>query len=765
MPFFMVFGLLAAAMLQAQASGSEQADALVKRYCLGCHNEKLKTGGLSLTGLNAAAVGTHAGIWEKVLRKTRSSEMPPPRLPKPDPLARDSFVSWLESRLESAAQTNPNPGAPAIHRLNRAEYSNAVRDLLALDLDHSSSLPADDAGYGFDNIGDVLTISPLHMEKYMAAARRVSRLAVGTFRSKPAVERYDAIRGAGDGLNELPLNVRGGIAIRHHFPVDAEYSVLVRVRGTPPSNAPLPQLDLRLDGKRVKLFDVSIDPAEEAQLTRNYEFKLPVTAGAHEVGAGFLNESWKREGGGPPPRRSGQRPPPALPPSVDYVLIGGPFDATGPGETESRKRIFVCRPGAGIGEEHCATRIITSLARRAYRRPVGQTDIAPLMKLFAAGRKDGGGFEYGIEMALRAILVSPNFLFRAERAPENVAPGSVYEVSDLELASRLSFFLWSSIPDEALLRLAEQRKLRVPSVLNQQVRRMLADPKSKSLVDNFAGQWLHLRNVADWSPDPDRYPDFDEALQSALARETELFFANIVHEDRSILEFLDADYTYLNERLARHYQIPGVRGGYFRRVALNSSERGGVLTHGSVLTVTSYPTRTSPVLRGKWILENVLGSPPPPPPPDVPTLADEAGQSAKSLREQLEKHRADAACASCHARLDPLGFALENYDATGKFRKSDGGVEIDSSGSLPDGATVRGPGDLKKVMMDRKDEFVDCFSEKLLTYALGRGLEHYDLPAVRGIRREAERNNYRFSSVALAIVNSVPFRMRRNPGR
>lgn len=749
---------------QPREAAAPQAEALMKRYCVGCHNDKVKTGDVSLTGLTVAGVGTHANTWEKVLRKVRTGEMPPPKLPRPSAEVQSSFVGWLEGQLDRAASANSNPGAPSIHRLNRAEYSNAVRDLLALDLDHSATLPADDASYGFDNIGDVLSVSPLHMEKYMSAARRVSRTAIGTAKLKPAIERYNANRGAGEDLDELPLNVRGAIVIRRHFPVDAEYSLMVRVRGNPPPNSPLPHLDLRLDGRRIKLFDVEISAAEEAQYTRNYEFRLPINAGIHVVGAGFLGESWKREGGPVAPRGAAAAPSPSPPPpSVEYVLIGGPFNPTGPGETESRKRIFICRPARGQSETPCATRILTALARRAYRRPTTEADLVPLMRLFALGRRDGKSFDGGIEMALRGILVSPNFLFRVERAPRGLAPGSVYPVSNLELASRLSFFLWSSIPDEQLLRIAEMGQLRTPAVLNQQVRRMLTDPKSKSLIDNFAGQWLHLRNVADWRPDPDKYAEFDDALRGALTKETEMFFGSIVREDRSILELLDADYTYLNERLARHYQISNVKGNYFRRVALSSPERGGILTHGSVLTVTSYPTRTSPVLRGKWILENVLGSPPPPPPPDVPNLADGANKSAKNLREELEKHRANVACASCHSRLDPLGFALENYDAIGRFRKADGGMEIDASGSMPNGTTVRGPADLKKVMFERKDEFVECLSEKLLTYALGRGVEYYDIPAVRKIRRDSAGKDYKFSSVVLAIANSVPFRMRRTP--
>lgn len=737
------------------------ADTLLKRNCLGCHNDKLKTGSFSISNVQAEEVAKDTRSWEKILRKVRTGEMPPAGLPRPDVTTISNFVGWMEGQLDRQALAKPNPGTPAIHRLNRAEYTNAVRDLLALDLDHGSGLPADDSGYGFDNIGDVLTVSPLHMEKYLSTARRVSRMAIGTAKASSAIERYPVARGqVNNDLDALPLNERGGVVVRHYFPVDAEYSILVRVRGNPSPSMPHPQLDVRLDGKRVQLFDVQVDTAEEKQYTRNQEIRLKIPAGMHEVGAGFLNEYAQLEGGVAPPRR-GFPGPQFTTASVEYLQIGGPFHPTGPGETESRKRIFLCRPGEGEAEEPCARKVLSTLARRAYRRPVTNADIDPLMKLFTAGRKDGGSFDAGIEMGLRAILVSPNFLYRLEHSPRNSDPGSVNKISDLELASRLSFFLWSSIPDDELLQLAEQNKLR--PVLTTQVRRMLADPKSLALVENFAGQWLHLRNVRSWRPDPDKYKDFDEPLRAALQKETELFFDYIVREDRSVLEFLSADYTFVNERLARHYGMRDVRGSYYRRVAVHDPNRGGILTQGSVLTVTSYPTRTSPVLRGKWILENVLGAPPPPPPPDVPTLEDRADFSPKGLREALEKHRANAACASCHARLDPLGFSLENYDAIGKFRTKEGGAEIDASGAMPNGSIVRGPGDLKTILLERQDDFVECLAEKMLTYAIGRGLQHFDLPAVRQIRRDTARNQYRFSELVLAIVNSVPFQMRRTP--
>ena len=738
-------------------TGSVQTTA--GQYCQLCHNDTLKTAGFSLDAARAGEVGANVAVWEKVLHKFRSGEMPPPGLPKPDAAGRAAFINVLETELDRAAAAHPNPGAPLIHRLNRSEYNNAVRDLLALDIDHSVGLPADDSGYGFDNIGDVLSVSPLHIEKYMSAARRAARLAVGTAKASPALERFNAPRG-NQIFDELPLAERSGLVVRRHFPLQAEYSILVRVRGNPAPNTPTPKLDVRVDGRRVKLFDAAVDVAEENQGTRNFEVRLPFNPGIHVIAAGFLSEFAKAEGGSGGGRRGGAgvaATPQFSALGVDYIGIGGPFNAQGPGDSESRRRIFICRPKPGEPEEPCAKNILTTLAHRAYRRPVNAADIDPLMKLFAAGRGDGRSFDSGIEMALRAMLVSPAFLFRVER--------SVNRVSDVELASRLSFFLWSSIPDDELLQVAEKGKLHDPDTLAAQVRRMLADPKSNALVENFAGQWLELRNVKNWHPDPDRFPEFDDSLRAALQRESELFFQYIMKEDRPVLDFLDADYTFLNDRLARHYGIQGVRGSYFRRVALTSGERGGVLTQGAVLTVSSRPTRTSPVLRGKWILENILGAPPPPPPPTVPALSEDADNSAKDLRAQLEKHRANSACATCHVRLDPMGFALENYDAVGKFRKQENGMTIDASGQLPGGVKFSGPAELKKILLDQRDEFVECLAEKMMTYALGRGLEPYDQAAVRQVRRETAAHDYNFSAMVVAIVNSTPFEMRRTPDK
>ena len=729
---------------QAQSSG-ELLESTTDRYCVSCHNDRTRTAGLTLESVDSDAVAAQAPVLEKVLHKLRAGEMPPTGRPGPDAATTANLVSWLEIQLDRVAADRPNPGAPAIHRLNRAEYGNAVRDLLGLDLDHARDLPADDSGYGFDNISDVLTVSPLHIEKYIAAARRVSRQAVGTLAPRGTVD---------EAIGRLPPHERGGTLFHHYFAFDAEYVIRVRVRGRRAPGMPAPKLDVRVDGRRARLFDADFDGQEAEQGTRNFELRLPVSAGDHEIAAGFLTELAYSEAGGATDTNDF---------SVDYVLVEGPYDPTGVGDTASRRRIFVCRPPTVEDEAPCARRIMSSLARRAYRRPVTTADIDPLMGLFDIGRSDGATFEAGIEMALSGVLVSPNFLFRAPETPDGGQPGTVYALSDIDLASRLSFFLWSSIPDEELLQLAETGQLSDPGVRAEQVARMLADPKAASLVENFGGQWLHLRNVADWMPDPERFDEFDDSLRYAFQRETELFLGHLIRDDASVLDLIDADYTFLNERLAGFYGIDGVEGGYFRRVSLAGSARGGILTQGSVLMVTSYPTRTSPVLRGKWVLENLLGAPPPPPPADVPALADSAETSAGNLREALEQHRANPACAVCHARLDPIGFALENFDAVGTFRAEDDGVTVEASGVLPDGTVIDGPQGLRDVLLARRHEFVEALADRLLTYALGRGLESYDRPAVREIRRRAESVDYRFSALVEAVVDSVPFRLRRIP--
>lgn len=761
-------GVLAALYL-ASGSEAQRADGgdaspyrlLIEDHCISCHNQKTQTAGVALEGLNYAKVGATADLWERVLRKVRTGQMPPPKAPHPEPAETTAFVSWLEGSLDRAAKLNPNPGRPVVHRLNRAEYSNAVRDLLAVDIKPGLSLPVDDSGYGFDNIGDVLSLSPALLEKYISAARKVSRLAIGDLTIKPTEERYQPKRG---GRNErtsddLPFFSRGGLSFQHYFPLDGEYVFRVKTPGGEGANG-APKL---------------------------FEMKLPVKAGLRAVGVSFPKEGAVAEPAVPGPRRFGGPQGPMGAPAltsmdfrldgarikrfevpenlnIEAFLISGPYQAAGSGQTASRERVFLCRPATVTEETPCARKILGTLARRAFRRPVTDADINPLFAFYQQERQKSD-FEAGIQNAIEAMLVSPDFLFRVERDPRNNAPGSVYRLNDFELASRLSFFLWSSIPDDELLALAEKGRLQDKAVLEQQTRRMLADPRSEALVSNFGGQWLHLRNLETSTPDPDQFPYFDDGLRQAFRRETELFFDSVLREDRSIFELLSADYTFLNQRLAEHYGIKGVYGSQFRRVALHDPNRGGLLGQGSILTVTSYPNRTSVVQRGKWVLENLLGAPPPPPPPDIPDLKPH-GKDGRPLtmREQMEMHRANPVCASCHARMDPIGFALENYDGVGKWRDKDAGAIIDASGKLPDGAKFNGPGELKKILLaGHRDEYVTTVTEKLLTYALGRGLEGSDAPAVRSISREAAKDNYRLSALIRACINSNTFQMRRSP--
>lgn len=751
---------------------------LLNRYCAGCHNDKLQTAGVSLQTIDLGNVGAGAATWERVLRMLRRDEMPPPGLPHPDAAARTSFAASLEDALDRAAAANPDPGRPAVHRLNRAEYSNAIRDLLAVDIKPGSLLPVDDSGYGFDNIADVLSTSPALLERYISVARLVARLAVGDLKMKPVEEQFQPLREPPGSFrrarqsdrvsDDLPFDSRGGLSVQYYFPVDAEYVFRIKFPSTVVRN-----------GQTVA------GPGDV------YELRQPVKAGLRSVGVTFLKESARPEleaplqrGAAPVP---GMAPPPrALPaqmdlrldgarlkrfevpqrgstaPEITALLVSGPYNPTGRGDTPSRAKIFVCRPAAANEEEPCARRILETLAHRAFRRPVATTDLTPLLAFYRSGRSEGD-FETGIQRAIEAILVSPDFLFRVEQD----RPGRVYRIHDYELASRLSFFLWSSIPDDELLQLAGEGKLRDSAVLRRQVRRLLADPRSRALVDNFGGQWLYLRNLATVKPDPQDFPEFDETLRRAFQQETEMFFQSVLREDRSLIELLDARYTFLNQRLAEHYGIPRIYGAQFRRVSLSDPNRGGLLGQGSILTVTSYPNRTSIVQRGRWILENLLGAPPPPPPPVVPELKPHAKDGRLlTMREQMEQHRADPTCASCHARMDPIGFALENYDAIGRWRTKDAGSPIDATGKLPDGTEFTGPAGLKQLMLSGyRDDFVTAITEKLLTYALGRGLEYYDKPVVRSITRQAARDNYRMSAVIMAIVESTPFQMRRGPDR
>ena len=747
--------------------------AVLDRYCVTCHNQELRTAGLMLDQMDVQNIGAGAPVWEKVLSKLKVGAMPPAGMPRPDESTTDSLATWLENELDSAAEANPNPGRPAVHRLNRVEYTSAVRDLLGVDIDGASLLPADDAGYGFENIGDVLSISPLLMERYLSAARKVTQLAIGDPDTRPHAQTYDVhcFLAQEDRMSEaLPFGSRGGISIDHFFPLDGEYLIKIRLKrdfsgNTIPGIAEAHQLDLRLDGSRIELFTVGGkvegNPTEYARTAdQGLEVRLPVEAGQRLVGVAFVKETSMPEDV-LRPRLAGIGN--DHPVSVGSVTIGGPYDPQGPGQTDSRRRIFSCRPTAPEEEEPCAREILSRLARRAYRRPVTDQDVQMVLELYREARSSRA-FEAGIGMALRTLLVSPEFLFRVERDPEEVAPGTAYQISDLELASRLSFFLWSSLPDESLLDLAAAGRLKDPGELDQQVQRMLEDARSEALVSNFAGQWLYLRNMRSAAPDPAAFPSFDENLREAFQRETELFFESMLREDRSVVDLLDADYTFVNERLARHYQIPKVYGSHFRRVSLEDQERRGLLGQGSILTVTSYPNRTSPVLRGRWLLENILGTPPPPPPPNVPALKDRGKNGeALSVRQRMEQHRANPACASCHARMDPLGFALENFDGIGRWRAtSEAGTPIDPSGMLPDGTRFEGPVGLREIVLGQREQFVSTVTERLLTYALGRGVEYYDAPAIRKITREAAPDDYRWSSLISGIVRSTPFQMRRS---
>jgi mono/diheme cytochrome c family protein len=763
-----------------QAAVPSEHTALIGRYCATCHNERLRTAALVLDPANLLSVADHSEVWEKVVRKLRTRAMPPVGLPRPDERMYDAFASWLETQLDAAAEVRPNPGRATLHRLNRAEYTNAVRDLLALEIDGRSLLPADDAGYGFDNIADALSVSPLLIERYVGAARRISRLAVGDRTIEPGATIYRVPKYLvqSDRMgDDLPFGSRGGAAIRHRFPLDAEYFIKVRLQRTWQDQVVGLQepreIEIRLDGAEIRRFTVgrpagtgrpSGYPTEAEQaLDDGLEVRFGAKAGTRVVAATFPKVPSLQEGVLGPRliitsfAYAGDD---LRDPAVDTIEIRGPYAPTGPGDTTSRRAIFICRPASAQDEEPCARKILASLARRAYRRPLAAGDVDALLEFYRRGARESG-FEKGIQLAIERLLVSPQFLFRIERDPQIVASASPYRISDVELASRLSFFLWSSIPDDDLLKTATRGRLKDPATLEQQVRRMLADPRSKALVDNFAGQWLYLRNIERVHPDPNIFPEFDDNLREAFQRETELFFSSSLREDRSVIDLLNADYTYLNERLARHYGVEGVYGSHFRRVTLQDADRKGILGHGSVLTATSYATRTSPVLRGKWLLENIVGAPPPPPPPNVPDLKPTINGKKLTMREQMEAHRANAVCASCHARMDPLGFALERFDAVGKMRTHDEGTPIDTSGTLPNGVKFNGPAGLQQALLQDPNQFVTSVTEKVLTYALGRGVEASDAPAVRKIVREAARNGYRWSSILIGIAKSAPFQMRR----
>jgi hypothetical protein len=826
--------------------GPETVDprALLNRYCVGCHSEPQRQRGavpVALDSLNPADLRADARVWETVVRKMRAGVMPPAGRPRPDQASHDAFLGWLEAGLDRAADLNPNPGrTEPLHRLNRAQYQNAVRDLLNLEIDATSLLPSDDSSYGFDNIAGVLKMSPTLMERYLTAAQKISRTAVGTPPPAPIVDYFRVP----DDLAQdrrLPgesFGARGGMRIRYTFPMDASYVIRVQLSRDLNEGVPVyaedQQLEVSVDGERVQLFTlpgiVGRGPAAEPpqdfdvpdaadsgndapaparggavanepqvgqrsgraggaggrggargggaggssrqgleqrnRADREWEVRVPIKAGTRDVQVAFINPTSALA---ETTRLPFQRPYPAgvniaetrTGAYLRSVEISGPHDPTGPGRSPSRERIFTCRPAKASEEPACARTIFTALARHAYRRPVTNADLDPLLAFYSEGRA-AGGFEDGIEWGLKRLLVSPEFLLRVEVDPEVVRSNTPYRISDLELASRLSFFLWNSIPDEELLTLAAGKQLRNPTALTRQIRRMVADQRFGAFVDNFAGQWLYLQNLAAVVPVQQSFPDFDDTLRQAFRMETELFFKSIVREDRSALDLLRADYTFVNERLARHYGIPNVYGSRFRRVSLGAdSQRSGLLGQGSILTVTSYPDRTSPVVRGKWILENLLGAPPPAPPPNVPPLKPTSfATEVHSMRDRMAEHRKNAVCASCHAMMEPLGFALENFDGVGKWRTLDeSGTPIDASGAMPDGTKFEGPAGLTKALLG-SDRFITTLTEKLLTYALGRGLEYYDAPAVRAIVRQSAKSDYRFTSLILGVVQSTPFQMR-----
>jgi mono/diheme cytochrome c family protein len=767
---------------EAAQAGQSPEHALLNRYCVGCHNEKSKQGNFVLSTLDPADVGPDAERWELVVRKLRARSMPPAGRPRPNEVVYDGLIAHLETSLDRVAAANPDPGrTDTFRRLNRTEYQNAIRDLLAVEIDVETLLPSDDSSHGFDNIS-VGGLSPMLLERYLSAAQKISRLAVGTPVRSAGAETIilPADLTQEDHFDGQSFGTRAGTSMRYTFPADGEYQFelrLTRDRNELIEGLTEPhQVEVSVDGVRQQVF--TLKPAPRTALNDNVapqyvpeqaadahlNFRTRVTGGPRIVQVAFIKR--------PSALIETERQPylasynsdrtPRTQPALYSVSIAGPFNPSGIGETPSRKRIFSCRPeGRNAGEASCARTILSTLARRAYRRPTTNAEVETLLGFYKQGRVDGS-FEHGIEMALRAMLTSPAFLFRIEREPDQAR---TYRIDDLDLASRLSFFLWSSIPDDQLLDAATKGRLKDSAVLEQQVRRMLADERADALVNNFAAQWLYLRNLDSAKPDSRLFPDFDDNLRQAFRRETELLFESVMKDNRSVLDLLRADYTFVNERLAKHYGIPNVYGSHFRRVELGPNHvRGGLLGQGSIMTVTSYANRTSPVRRGQWILENLLGTPVPPPPVNVPPLPEnEPGAKILTMRERMVQHRANAVCASCHQLMDPVGLATENFDAIGRYRtQSEAGGPVDASGGLPDGSTFDGAIGLRKAVLNRPELFVSTLTEKLMTYALGRGIEYYDAPAVRDITRRARTDDYRFSSVVLGIVNSTPFRMRRS---
>ncbi len=778
---FAVFGFVFAWAAQGQIAPAQTAlvaqRAVLDQYCVTCHNQKLKTAGVQLDKMDLAHVGEQAEAWEKVVRKLRAGMMPPQGLPRPKPAAYEALTVALENELDRNAAARPKLAAPGVHRVNRTEYADAIHNLLALDIDPAAYLPADDASYGFDNVASGLNVSPALVEGYVTAATKISRLALG-HETEPARKVYHVREDYSqeDHVDGLSFGTRGGMLIRHYFPADGEYliswiPVRTSVSGLYGGDSEDEKLEVTIDGERVKLFKLGTDVPLSTNKDKN-EVRVTVKAGARTIGLAFiattyvpnvdLNRHYRRsilddniiDGF-------------TFTPQVSSVTVAGPYNATPSTDSPSRRKIFICKPAGAAEELPCARKILSTLARQAYRRPITESDTETLLSLYQAGR-NAGTFDDGIERALQLIIAHPEFVFRTEDAPANAKPGQPYRVSDLELATRLSFFLWSTGPDDELMNLAAQNKLRNPVVFEQQVRRMVSDPRSHELVKNFAGQWLQLRTLRSSTPEGVIYPDFDDNLRQAFRTEAEMFFDSIVREDRSVIDLLNADYTFVNERLAVQYGIPNVYGSQFRRVKLDGDldVRRGLLGKGSFELVTSVADRTSPVQRGKWVLTNILGVIPPDPPPGVPQLKETGNGGApveQTMRQRMEEHRANPACASCHKMMDPIGFALENFDGVGTWRTKQLGQKLDASGQLTDGTKINGVVDLREALVRYSPQFVRTVTEKLLTYALGRGVEYEDMPVVRAIVRDAARNDYRFSSLLMGIVKSDPFQMNRKP--
>jgi hypothetical protein len=758
------------AQTNPQSAFDQNVSSFVKQNCAVCHNENLKTAGLSLTQYHDTASMLHdRDVWEKVVRRVRAGEMPPKGIPRPKPEAIATVTNWIEAQFSEADRTAPaDPGRLTAHRLNRAEYNNTIRDLLAVNFQPAADFPADDSGYGFDNIGDVLSVSPVLMEKYLNAAIKIANRAIPSDAlPRPTRVRYSPEHSPNDD----------GFALdnKFEFPAEADYDLRVAINGR---KEPF-RLHMFLDGKEIQTDDVIV----EKEKPRSYELKMHVTYGEHVFSATMEPRTptpeevaaaakMKQEEEAAYQRAIAKHPEDAKeiarqravsnpPIYIDTLEVRGPYNPLRPPLPESYRRVFICGHPAGHHTAECARVNLAHLERLAYRRPATADEVNRVARLVAAAQNDGMTFEQAMRVGLEAVLVSPNFLFRIERDPKPDDPTAVHPVNDYELASRLSYFLWSSMPDEQLLQIAGERRLHDPAVLNAQVKRMLQDPKSNAMIDNFAGQWLELRNLDSIHPDPDEFPQFNAQLRRAMYTESQMFVESIVRNDGSILDFLSGKYTFLNERLAKFYGIPGVKGDQFRRVSLDGTERSGVLTQASVLTITSYPTRTSPVLRGKWMLENVLNAPPPPPPPGVGSIDAKGGPLAGTMRQQMEKHRASPMCAGCHTKMDPLGFAFENYNAIGQWRTEDANQPIDASGTLPNGKSFNGSAELKTILMGDRDAFAECLTEKLMVYALGRGLEGYDRRALKQIATSLGGNGYRFSTLISGIVNSVPFQMGR----